>query len=92
MSAINKADLSGYKYLDDDQKTLIAGAIERLEPTERMAVKLKYCEGLTWRKVAYRMGYSESQARRYGRRGRERLVGGGDHGEKATVRQATGSD
>lgn len=42
----------------------IEKAIEILEPTERMLIRYRYIEGLTWEVVAVRMNYSWRQMHR----------------------------
>ena len=50
------------------EQLAIERAIERLNSFERQLVRLRYIDGLPWYKVAYKLQYSEAQAKRIGRR------------------------
>lgn len=39
-------------------KEQIENAISGLDPNERLLIRLKYCEGLTWEEVAVRLNYT----------------------------------
>lgn len=51
----------------------IEKAIEQLEPVERLLIRHRYLEGLTWEEVAVRMGYSWRQVHRLHGRALESL-------------------
>lgn len=48
----------------DDALLAIEQAIEKLDPTQRLLVRLHYFDGLTWEQVAVEIGYSWSQTHR----------------------------
>lgn len=48
----------------DDALLAIEQAIEKLEPTQRLLVRLYYIDGLTWEQVAVEIGYCWSQTHR----------------------------
>lgn len=43
----------------------IEQAIDKLEPTQRLILRLHYIDGLTWEQVTVAVGYSWSQTHRY---------------------------
>lgn len=50
------------------EQLAIEEAIEALEPTDRMLLRYRYLDGLTWEEVCYRMDYSWRQThRRHGK-------------------------
>ena len=51
----------------------IEEAIEVLDPTERMLMRLYYIDGLTWEEVSYEINYSWRQVHRIHRRALEKL-------------------
>lgn len=48
----------------DDALLVIEQAIEKLEPTQRLLVRLYYIDGLTWEQVAVEIGYCWRQTHR----------------------------